>query len=141
MNKTQAEVLTILQEECAELIQAISKVFRFGIESYNPDDSSINNRDQLKKELADVSTMISLSMFAYGISHAELKLETTRKVERLQKYSKVFDKITTEYTAEEFNMFFADFLNTVNKSASTIINKNKTSKKSKIEKVPKNELN
>ena len=31
MNKSQKEILLIAQEECAEVTQAISKVFRFGM--------------------------------------------------------------------------------------------------------------
>jgi NTP pyrophosphatase (non-canonical NTP hydrolase) len=139
MNKTQAEVLTILQEECAELIQAISKVFRHGEDSSNPyDKNPVTNREHMRQEMADVSTLMSLAMFAYGISHAELKAGTARKVESLQKYSKVFEKITTEYTVEEFQTFFADFLNTVSESADKVL---KTPRKRKVEKVPKNELN
>ena len=33
MNNSQTEILNILQEECAEVIQAVSKIRRFGEES------------------------------------------------------------------------------------------------------------
>ena len=45
------EILTILQEECAEVIQAVSKVKRFGLEG---------NVEDLKKELCDLQCMINL---------------------------------------------------------------------------------
>ncbi len=37
LNKDQAAILQILQEECAEVIQATSKVFRFGLFDTHPD--------------------------------------------------------------------------------------------------------
>jgi len=33
MNKVEKEIMLIAQEECAEVTQAISKVFRFGFDS------------------------------------------------------------------------------------------------------------
>jgi len=57
MNKLHDEVLLILQEECAELIQAISKVKRFGLQE---------NKDNLLQEVADVLCMINLA-FDKGI--------------------------------------------------------------------------
>lgn len=47
------EVLTILQEECAEVIQAVSKIRRFG---------SGGNMLELKKEIADLQCMIDLAI-------------------------------------------------------------------------------
>ena len=38
MNKTTSEVMDILQEECAEVIQAVSKIRRFGIDNAKPAD-------------------------------------------------------------------------------------------------------
>ena len=48
MNQKQDEVLRIAQEECAEVIQAISKIFRFGLdESYE----GKTNRERLQMKL------------------------------------------------------------------------------------------
>ena len=44
MNGKQKEILLIAQEECAEVTQAISKVFRFGIDATHNDKS---NRERL----------------------------------------------------------------------------------------------
>jgi NTP pyrophosphatase (non-canonical NTP hydrolase) len=55
------ELLGILQEECAEVIQIISKIRRFGIDSHNP--YSIvqkTNRELLVDELGDVRAIIQL---------------------------------------------------------------------------------
>lgn len=37
MNDKQREILVITQEECAEVIQEISKIFRFGIDELHKD--------------------------------------------------------------------------------------------------------
>ena len=139
MNKTQAEALTILQEECAELIQAISKIFRHGEASVNPlDKIPILNVDHMLREMGDVSTLISIVMFAYGFNHNQLKDACTRKVESLQNYSKIFDKMMDEYTPEEFMEFFQDFSSNI---MDELQERKKTPKKKKSDKVFKNELN
>ena len=45
------EIMLITQEECAEVTQAISKVFRFGFLSYHNGKS---NRQHLAEELGDL---------------------------------------------------------------------------------------
>jgi hypothetical protein len=50
MNEKQKEALLILQEECAEVIQAASKVFRFGVDQCVISDGNINGARQNKKE-------------------------------------------------------------------------------------------
>jgi NTP pyrophosphatase (non-canonical NTP hydrolase) len=55
------EILIILAEECAEVIQDVAKCFRFG-----PDQVHLNSKDgrtqiqNLEKELGDVMAMIEL---------------------------------------------------------------------------------
>jgi NTP pyrophosphatase (non-canonical NTP hydrolase) len=84
MNKVQEEILLILQEECAEVIQAISKVKRFGQE---------NNIEQLEQEVADVLCMIDLA-YQHGIlekNEDRIKNRITVKQERLKKYSSIYE--------------------------------------------------
>ena len=84
MNQKQNEILLILQEECAEVIQAISKVKRFGLD---------NNREQLEQEIADVLCMINLA-FNHGIiddNEERVKNRITVKEERLKKFSSIYD--------------------------------------------------
>lgn len=56
--------LDLLQEECAEVIQIVSKIKRFGLmdvwpnQDKNPD--KLNNLQRLHSELNDVFTVISL---------------------------------------------------------------------------------
>lgn len=49
----------VMCEECAELIQAISKINRFGINSVSPYGTT-TNRENLVQELGDVLAMIEL---------------------------------------------------------------------------------
>jgi len=83
MNSKQDEILTILAEECAEVIVAISKVRRFGLE---------NNEDNLKQELADVRCMLDL-VESFGIAPyqpQELARMVLAKQKKLEKYSSIF---------------------------------------------------
>lgn len=53
--------LTVLQEECAETIQIISKIFRFGAEDWHPNDIlKTSNKERLIWELADILAVIDL---------------------------------------------------------------------------------
>lgn len=55
------EYLGILQEECAEVIQIISKIRRFGIDSYNPTENpDVTNKDLLNLEVADVLALVDI---------------------------------------------------------------------------------
>jgi NTP pyrophosphatase (non-canonical NTP hydrolase) len=84
MNKVQEEILLILQEECAEVIQAVSKVKRFGKE---------NNIEQLEQEIADVLCMIELA-YQHGIldkNEERVKNRITVKQERLKRYSSIYE--------------------------------------------------
>lgn len=60
MTPRQLELLGILQEECAEVIQIISKIRRFGMDSYNPADPSVTNHDLLNLEVGDVLGLIEM---------------------------------------------------------------------------------
>ena len=52
------EILDILQEECAEVIVAISKIRRFGIDNTYKDGGT--QREHLVQELGDVTLLIEL---------------------------------------------------------------------------------
>lgn len=57
MNKQHREILSITQEECAEVIQAISKIFRFGLDTEWKGET---NREHLEEEIGDLQAMIHL---------------------------------------------------------------------------------
>lgn len=83
MNR-QEEILTILQEECAEVIQAISKVRRFGME---------NNVTDLKKEIADVLCMVDILLASDIVRYYEGELEVMKicKRDKLKKFSRIYE--------------------------------------------------
>ena len=59
VTKDITEIMDILQEECAEVIQAISKIRRSGIDTIGP-YSKNTNRDELEIELGDLTEMVVL---------------------------------------------------------------------------------
>jgi NTP pyrophosphatase (non-canonical NTP hydrolase) len=83
------EILSIAQEECAEVIQAISKVFRFGIVGVHP-VKGYSNREHLEEELGDLQCMINL-MIEHGIVRKDkLDEAEVKKYEKLQVWSNIF---------------------------------------------------
>ena len=62
LTPAQDELLTLLAEECAEVIQAICKIQRHGYESFDPTDTgdAPTNRRTLTKEMGDVKAAMSI---------------------------------------------------------------------------------
>ena len=89
INDIDHEILSITQEECAEVIQAISKIFRFGFDSRHP-DKGYDNREHLEEELGDLQCMINL-MIEHGIVRGD-KLDEAefKKYEKLKVWSNIF---------------------------------------------------
>lgn len=90
--KQNEEILNILQEECAEVIQAVSKVARFGFEHRWPDETSQSNRECLEQEVGDVLAMVKLMIDFGMVKEENLQIWTNRKIEKLKKWSKIFDE-------------------------------------------------
>mgnify|MGYP003336624629 CR=1 FL=1 len=53
MNNQTKEIFCIAQEECAEVTQAISKIFRFGFDSKHPITGK-SNKESLEEETGDM---------------------------------------------------------------------------------------
>ena len=66
----------VAMEECAELIQAISKVKRYGFVG--------EYKDNLIEEIADVSIVIREIMMMFGIADDDLENAIYAKVQRLK---------------------------------------------------------
>lgn len=80
------EVMLITQEECAEVTQAISKVFRFGIDG---EHNGVTNKERLTEEVGDLLCMIEL-MMTHGVVDSMQVLEAKKnKFEKLKKWSNV----------------------------------------------------
>jgi NTP pyrophosphatase (non-canonical NTP hydrolase) len=82
----QEECLNILQEECAEVIQAASKIKRFGLIG-KPINTTLTNRESLEMELGDVLALIDLCRDAgIGITDEGLERARIAKMNRLSQY-------------------------------------------------------
>jgi hypothetical protein len=61
LSPSEIERLSLLSEECAEVIQIVSKIIRHGYNSYNPNDSKfITNSNLLNNELGDIEAILYL---------------------------------------------------------------------------------
>ena len=76
------ETLVITQEECAEVIQVISKIFRFGLDE---------NDHRLEDELGDLLCMVDLLVKQGVIRPDKLELAKRIKAEKLKKWSKLYE--------------------------------------------------
>lgn len=83
------ELLNILQEEAAEVIQAVSKIKRFGWESTY---AGPTNRAHLTEELGDLLCMIQLLIKNKLIDPIELQHYADLKEGKLKKWSKIFQE-------------------------------------------------
>ena len=90
MNDKQKEILLIAQEECAEVIVAISKIFRFGFDSRWP-EGGVDNRSRLTEELGDLMAMVKLMDENGIINLEELSKAGERKITKLKTWSKIYD--------------------------------------------------
>lgn len=90
LDEKQKEIMSIAQEECAEVVQAISKIFRFGLDEVYEGKS---NRERLEMELGDLQCMITL-LKQYDIVNdlAVHKAELAKRT-RLGKWSNIFTEI------------------------------------------------
>jgi NTP pyrophosphatase (non-canonical NTP hydrolase) len=95
MNEVQKEILLITQEECAEVTQAISKVFRFGADDFF---KGLSNRQHLEEEVGDLMCMIDLLIDSGIVSEAAVMTAKNEKLNKLQTWSKIFSE-TTENSA------------------------------------------
>lgn len=89
MNK-ENEIMNILAEECAEVIQSISKCNRFGIDNLKPGKPK-TNREHLEDELGDVLAMIDIMLEHDIIQRDKLDSAKNNKFEKLKKWSTIYD--------------------------------------------------
>jgi len=89
MNDKQREILVITQEECAEVIQEISKIFRFGITEAHKE--GMLHQEKLEIEVGDLLCMINL-MTQHGLIRSD---QVTTAIEnkqiKLKQWSKIYD--------------------------------------------------
>lgn len=91
MNDKTKEVMDILQEECAEVIQAVSKISRFGIDNLKPGKPK-TNREHLEEELGDMLAMIDILIEKEIVSPAHLETAKAAKIEKLKQWSNIYEQ-------------------------------------------------
>jgi NTP pyrophosphatase (non-canonical NTP hydrolase) len=91
MKNCEKQILLIAQEECAEVTQAISKVFRFGFDSVWPEDSTEDNRIKLQNEVGDLLAMIELMMEKGIIDENQTHQAMLQKKIKLSRWSNIYD--------------------------------------------------
>ena len=86
MDKQTKEIFCIAQEECAEVTQAISKIFRFGFEgSYN----GHTNKERLEEETGDLLAMLDIMIEKGIISDSKVNEARKAKKEKLKIWSNI----------------------------------------------------
>jgi NTP pyrophosphatase (non-canonical NTP hydrolase) len=83
------EALTILSEECGEVVQVAAKCQRFGIDGVNPVDNS-TNRSRLTQEVGDLLCMIEILTELGIVDQQEIQSCATIKRRKLEQWSRLF---------------------------------------------------
>ena len=77
--------LTLLVEECSEVIQAVTKIQRFGIDDVHPKTGK-SNREELTQELGDLLLKINILVANGTVSESEALSATYKKALKLTKW-------------------------------------------------------
>ena len=88
MNNREREVMNILSEECAEVIQAISKCHRFGLDNLKPGKPK-TNCEHLEEEIGDLYAMIEILQELDVVSWTNIEQAAIVKREKLKKWSTI----------------------------------------------------
>jgi NTP pyrophosphatase (non-canonical NTP hydrolase) len=87
------ETLLILQEECSEVIQAISKIFRFGLDNFKPGKPN-TNQEHLENEIGDLLALVIL-LHEQGVLRDDvIEKAIQAKFEKLKLYSRIYESKT-----------------------------------------------
>ena len=82
------EVMDILQEEAAEVIQAVSKIRRFGMDNAKHGTGQ-TNKEHLEEEVGDMLAMIDILLINDVVSWGALHKAKRAKIEKLKKWSNI----------------------------------------------------
>jgi NTP pyrophosphatase (non-canonical NTP hydrolase) len=89
--KKDHEVMNILSEECAEVIQAISKCHRFGMDNVKPGKPK-TNREHLEEELGDLLAMVDIMLEKGMIAQENLNIAKINKITKLKQWSTIYEQ-------------------------------------------------
>lgn len=86
MNNECKEIFCIAQEECAEVSQAISKIFRFGCDS---EHNGRTNKQRLEEEVGDLLAMIDIMVEKCLVSDSAINEARYQKRNKLKIWSSI----------------------------------------------------
>ena len=87
MNDETREILLILQEECAEVVQAVSKCMRFGPDQIKP-GKDCTNMNMLEEEIGDLFAMVELlTDLNIGATVEGIEQAKRNKFDKLKRWS------------------------------------------------------
>lgn len=98
MNDKVNEIYAITQEECAEVVQAISKVNRFGLDAIH---NGRSNRDHLEEEVGDLMCMIDLLVEVGVLDLVSVAEAGRRKRQKLMQWSNIFKDQANDVTGKD----------------------------------------
>lgn len=97
LSDSEVERLSLLAEECAETIQAVTKIMRHGYESVNPCVSdSPNNRANLEEEIGNIVYAVSLMIVCQDLNKEKIAEGAQKKAENVGPYLHHQDKTIVE---------------------------------------------
>jgi NTP pyrophosphatase (non-canonical NTP hydrolase) len=85
LTPAEAEALALLTEEGGEVIQAVAKILRHGIDSEHPDSGELN-KDSLNKEIGDVLAAIDICFVQWVADREVAEHHKQRKLSRVGRY-------------------------------------------------------
>jgi len=87
LSEAEQERLSILAEECGEVVQIVGKILRHGYESFNPDDTfKTTNRSLLTKEIGDVAFITSFMVANGDIKSSTIEARIREKGKKIKQY-------------------------------------------------------
>ena len=87
LTPAQTERLSILAEECGEVVQIVGKILRHGYDSFNPVSARReSNRSLLARELGDLRWIVSLILDSDDVSKDMVEHFRKSKGERAEQY-------------------------------------------------------
>jgi NTP pyrophosphatase (non-canonical NTP hydrolase) len=89
MQSKENEIMDILQEECAEVIQMVSKCRRFGIDNTHL-KAGVSNRTRLTEEIGDLQAMIDLCIIFNLVNKEDVDQASDDKIAKLKQWSNIF---------------------------------------------------
>lgn len=89
MDAKTKEILDITQEECAEVVVAVSKISRFGLDNYKP-GKPLTNREHLEEEVGDLLAMVDLMLEHDIIKADSVEIARKAKKEKLKLWSNIY---------------------------------------------------